>query len=343
MRKLMSAALLTAMAVSMGFTPSTADAITRQQAINIINYKNAKTELENQVVNKYNSGLNAYKSKNYSGCVSALMTNAVNLKYSNTKDYNLALGDSYYHLKNYGQGISFLRKAINMGADTLVANVSLGMAYYNIKNYGQAAIFLNKAASSSLATGEVLWALADSHAQNGNTKAQIEALKMVISRYPTYKKDAYVTVGMYYLEQNNLSQAMSVFKQGLTYFQNDGDLLYWVGHVYYIQGDYSTAAEYLEKSNIIMPYNIDTLYDLGFSYLKLDQLDNASSCVELMSKRDANNQKTQELSKAVQQKIMEKQMQQMMQDQMNQEAMQMAQEAANTGMEQANMQMPAGM
>ena len=338
--KKMVASMALAAVVGMGIYPTTTSAMTQQQAQQIINARNAQLEIERQIVSRYNAGLQAYTSGNYNGCIQNLMVNAVANKFQGKKDYNVALGDSFFHLQNYNQAITFLQRSYNIGGGNLpLVNIDLGMSFYTLGNYQQAANFLQRGINSNLANGDTLWALAVSYDKIGNANGMVSTMETIIARYPNYNKDIYITVGMAYLDKNNVGTAFKVFQKGLQYFQNDADLLYWAGHTCFLDGNYEGAIPYLEKSNQLLPNNIDTLYDLGASYLAYDRLDEAAACADIMVKVDKNHAKTQDLYKAVQQKIMQRQMEQQMQMDMINQQMQETQNAADMGINA----MPAGM
>lgn len=338
-KKTLSMALVMGIGV-IGFVPATTSAMTRQQAVQFQN------ELNREIVSRYNDGLNAYKLGDYRGCIQQLTINQVAARYQRGKDYNIALGDSYYKLKQYAQATPYLKRAYNTGASELpIVNLDLGMSFYAMGNYAPSIQFLQKAVNSNMTNGDTWWALVDAYRQTGNKNGMEKTAASMIEKFPNYNKDMYLIVANG-LEERQQYQSVSVAGlRGLKYFPNDGDLLYWAGHGYYMSGMYAEAIPYLDKSNAVMPNNIDTLYDLGASYLQLDKLDEASACADLMVRIDKNNAKTQDLYKAVQEKIMQKQMQQQMEQDMINQNIQAAQQAADEGVAQANMTMamPAGM
>lgn len=359
MRKgfVLAAALFAALSVS---APVQAQYMTKQQAYNYARYRNAQYQkqqaFENQITVRYRDALQAYSAGNYSGCINYLSNNYVAARYQTKKDYNIAMGDSYYKLGRYSQATPYLKRAYNMGANIALVNVGLGMSYYKLGDSQDAISYLQAASSSSLADGEVLWALADSYSKANNQSGMQAALEALVSRYPSYKKEAYSTLANTYFSQNNIQKGLSVALMGLKYFPKDGDILFWAGHGYFLKQDFENAISYLAQSNQVIPNNIDTLYDLGFSYLSKDDLDNAAACADRMAQLNKDHPKTQELQKAVAEKVAQKQMEQQMQMDMMNQAMQSAQDAADQGLQQGAdaamdnaamenpaMQTPAGM
>ena len=327
--------LATALVVAFGAVPNNhGSAMTRQQAYTYAQQRHAQQEKEAQIAKRYEQAIQAYQSGNYSVCINYLSNNYVAAAFQRKTDYNIAIGDSYYKLGRYSQATPYLKRAYNLGGNIPLVNVGLGMSYYRLGDTQDAISYLQAASSSSLATGDVLWALADSYTKANNQSGAVSVLELLIQRYPNYKKDVYIILANAYYGQNNVQKGLSVSLMALRYFPKDGDVLFWTGHGYFLKQDYENAISYLTQSNQVMPDNIDTLYDLGFSYLAKDDLDDASACAERMAAVNKDHPKTQELQKAVAEKVAQKQMEQQMQMDMMNQAMQSAQEAADQGMQQ---------
>lgn len=334
-KKIVSIMIASAIA-GMGAVPVSAYAMTRQQAVYIINQRNAYQKIDKQVTQKYNDGINSYKTGNYADCIGNLSINRVAAKYQRTNDYNIAIGDSYYKLGKYTQAIPYLKRAYDTGAsNNAIVNVDIGMSFYKLNLYDSAIPFLKKGINANIANANTFWALADSYDKAGNQDEMINILECLISRFPNYKKDAYTALASDYMNKGLIKHGLSISLKGIQYFPNDADILYWVGHAYYLDGKFDKAIPYLEKSNEILQNNIDTLYDLGSSYMNLGRLDEASACVDSMMVINKSHIKTQELFKAVSQKAAQKQAEQQIQIDMINQSMQASQEAASIGTEQA--------
>lgn len=327
--------LATALVVAFGAVPNNhGSAMTRQQAYTYAQQRHAQQEKEAQIAKRYEQAIQAYQSGNYSVCINYLSNNYVAAAFQRKTDYNIAIGDSYYKLGKYNQATPYLKRAYNMGARNALVNLDLGMSFYKMDLAQEAIPYLQATTQSNLATGDSLWALADAYSKVGNQDNVQPVLELIASRFPGYKKEVYAVLANKYFEKNDVDAGVKIALRGLQYFSNDGDLLYWVGHGYFAAEKYDQAIQYLEQSNQVIPNNIDTLYDLGSSYLALDRLDDASACVDRMMAVNKDHPKTQDLYKAVSQKIAQKQMEQQMQMNMMNQAMQAAQDAANQGLQQ---------
>lgn len=309
-----------------------AEAMTRQQATELnraVNIRNAQIAFENAVMEKYNNGLQAYRNGNYQQCIETLSNNYVRNKFQNRKDYNMAMGDSYFNLKQFNATISYLSRAEQQGAGNYqVLQRDMGLSYFELGNAQGAAAYLQRLSSQSNMPAEFWYKLAIAYHQLNNENMEFTTITKLVNLYPSFNADSYIRLGEIYLSHDQTKNALQNFMAGLKYFPDDASLLYGAGHVLYLNGDFENAISYLLKSNDVRPDNLDTLYDLGGAYLQIDDLDKASSVADIMMKLAPKDNRTIDLYKAVQQKIMQKQMEQQMQQDMINQDIQNQQQAA---------------
>ena len=317
-----------------------AEAMTRREAQAVTAaaaYRNAQIEMERQVQERYNHALSAYSGGNYQQCVAYLSYDRVRAKYQNKMDYNIAMGDSYYHLGNMDAAGAYLRRAEQMGGSSIpVVNIDLGMMYFKYDNYSSAAKYLSRSADSSLMTGEALWTLAQAYDKTGNQDMMAAVIQKLIARFPGYNQNAYYALGSYFNGLGQYDKALNTAMAGLRYFSGSGDLLYVAGHACYLDANYEGAIRYLLSAEKVLPADLDVLYDLGASYLSLEDLDKAADICDKMNQIAPKDARTADLTKAVQQKIMERQMRQQMEMDMINQTMQAQQEAADMASQSAS-------
>jgi len=85
--------------------------------------------------------------------------------------------------------------------------------------------------------------------------------------------EPFVEIGLYYLDGNDLKNALDVFQRGVDKFPNEFRLNFLCGNTYYRGGKEKDALPYLEKANDITPDNIDVLSSLGLIYDNLNMDD----------------------------------------------------------------------
>ena len=294
-----------------------------------------KQAFEAKVLQYYKAGLQAYINKNYSQCIQYLTESHVMAKYQGQKDYNVALGESYRQQKNINMALQYQLRAFNLGATDYATVSGIGYDYMDLSNYQKAYPYLLKASQMYPNKVELQWDLGVTCLNLNNEAGVLSSMKKVIALQPNYHPDAYIYIGNVYDNHQRYTDSLAVFKAGLNYFANEGLLWFRAGNSCYQSGYYTDAIPYLQKAAELLPQNLDVYYEWGFSYLNLDNTNDAAEICNIMSKIAPKDSRTVELSNAVNQRIMQKQMEEQMRiDQINQD-IQQQQEEANRAAEQA--------
>jgi tetratricopeptide (TPR) repeat protein len=114
-------------------------------------------------------------------------------------------------------------------------------------------------------------------ARDGNTLAAEQKMKQIIARADT-SLEAHIQVGFFYYEKNRLSEALEIFKKGVSTFPDDFRLNFLTGNTYYRLGNQTAALPFLEKGLEKNPSDLNTLSTLGILY---DNLNMDAECDKL--------------------------------------------------------------
>ena len=289
-------------------------------------------EIHKQAQQGYVNGIKAYKAGDYQSGVRYLADNEVGDIYGNKRNYNLALGDSYYHQKVYDKAIGYLKRAYRLnGSDYYPVLSGLGNSYFFIKDYPHAIQYLSKAEERSDALAEDIWHLSMSYRGVKNDNRELILLNHLVDRFPKSGVEPYYRLGEIYASMGKFGEAFASYETGYREFPKEASFYYEAGHLAFTNGMYEDAVKYLVTVRNNLSSNLNLLHDLGFSYAYLGKLDNAGSVADAMVKIAPNDERTAQLVDFVQQKQMERQLQI---EQMNQTS-QIANDAAMAAIEQS--------
>ena len=317
--------------VGSSFYFSTSFAMTQQQ------YQQQQEEVK--LNSYYQAGINAYKKGNYQQALQYF--EPLQNKLDKNKDYNTMVGDSFRNLNRPQNAIPFLTKAIQLGSINYTTLTGLGYSYMDINNYQKAYGYLKKATEMYPKQPDPYWNLGVTCLQLKNDTCALSSFTSLVSVKPNYAPDPYVYIGDIYKAHNKATETINAYATGVKYFNTNPLLNFLTGDMFYINTKYENAIPYLLTAVDYQPDYLDAYYELGGSYLELDDLDRATNVCSAMIKVNSKDEKTKDLCNAVEQKRMQKLMeQQMMQEQMqrdidqqNQDVMDMqAQQMASVGM-----------
>lgn len=337
-KKLVACAVLATMVMPIAYQPP-AEAMTKQQYYELQRAKEIRDLQEiknrqnqkNQIHQYYNYGIQAYNNKDFSSAINYL--GRVSGYYGNTKNFNIAVGNSFYGLQNFGKSIPYLQKALGYGASDLNTVSNIGYAYMNLGNFTTAYKYLVAATNRYPNNADLQFNLAKDCEQLKNDACQLNAYLKVIAINPQYSVDPYKYAGNIYFNAKNYDKGFNLYTQGLQYYPRDAELNFYAGDTLFTTENYEKALPYLKMAVNIQGDYLHAYYDMGVSYLKLDDLDDAGQVCSIMQKINSEDDLTKSECSQVQQVVLQKQMEQQMQQDMIQQqidqSMQDAQMAAS--------------
>lgn len=188
---------------------------------------------------QYTNGLNAYKAKNYQQCLQYLSNNYVKYFYGNQTSLYLAMGYSYFNLKQYEKAIPPLIKARELGLqdyshDDYTTLYDVGLSYkflgeqtgkivpYSKKSYEFLATAFEKFPKDIAVSAD----LSDVCVNLNDNICVVNSVSRIVSINPRYSENAWKTLAQAYLNLDNVDKALLVWENGLEYYPTDLDMLY---------------------------------------------------------------------------------------------------------------------
>lgn len=313
--------------------------MTQQQYQQYQQQKQQEEALYQKMTEYYQAGITAYKNKNYQQALQYF--EPIQSKFDKNKDYNTMVGDSFRNLNNFNNAITYLTKAYQLGATNYTTLTSLGYSYMDTNNYQKAYGYLKKATEMYPKQPDPYWNLGMTCLKLKNNSCALNAFNALVNVKPNYAPDPYVYIGDIYKSYNKATETFNAYATGVKYFKTNPLLNFLTGDILYVNTKYENAIPYFLTAVDYQPDYLDAYYELGGSYLQLDDLDRATTVCSVMQKVNSKDEKTKDLCNAIEQKRMQKMIeQQMMQDQIqrdidqqNQDIMDMqAQQMASMGM-----------
>ena len=318
--------------ISSSFCFSTADAMTQQQ---YQQQRQQEEALYQKFSAYYQAGINAYKNGNYQQALQYF--EPIQNKFDKNKDYNTMVGDSFRNLNRPQNAIPFLYKAIQLGSVNYTTLTGLGYSYMDTNNYQKAYGVLKKATEMYPKQPDPYWNLGVTCLQLKNDTCALNAFTSLVGVKPNYAPDPYIYMGDIYKAHNKADETFNAYATGVQYFKTNPLLNFLTGDILYINAKYENAIPYFLTAVDYQPDYLDAYYELGGSYLQLDDLDRATTVCATMAKVNGNDSRTKDLCSAVEQKRMQKQLeQQMIQDQIQRDIDQQNQDAIDMQTQQMN-------
>ena len=112
--------------------------------------------------------------------------------------------------------------------------------------------------------------------KTGETEKAIQAYEDYIATKPAnyILRKVYKNLGIFYQNMGQVDKAILAFENSLA-LKNDKDIAFTVGHLYYDQGDYSKAKQFLQDVLSIDQNNPQAHYYMGKIYREEEQWDKA--------------------------------------------------------------------
>ena len=229
---------------------------------------------------------------------------------SENKEILEILGDIFIRENRFPEAIDTYNRLIEQAPDDERYYQNLALSYYELNNYSMAKVYYEKILIFNEENEDILLKLGSiSNLLYKYGDAQKYLLESISCGYTS--KDILFELGLAYGGQNKYLQALIVLKEALTYSPDDPILHYQVGIIYkemniydlaiqeliiYIQtitndpvvyrligscyrnlNNYKDAIIYYKKANnLYKSEDTSTLYNLGYSYLKIEDFQNAA-------------------------------------------------------------------
>lgn len=198
----------------------------------------------------------------------------------NSNDYQswLDLAISYIHNEQYEEAIEPLLKAIELNPNNAGDLSLLGYVYKINGQYEEAIKYLSKAKELNPDGFDNWYELGEAYLYNGQFQEAIETLLKAVELNPD--EDIWRLLGMSYRLNEQYEEAMNSFIEATKLNQDNNINWYAIGDLFYIQGAYEEATEYLKKSIELGNKGLDTWEHLGNAYSELENYTEAVECYE---------------------------------------------------------------
>ena len=97
------------------------------------------------------------------------------------------------------------------------------------------------------------------------------------------------------VKEKKYDSALNIGAEILKKNPDENDVLFIMGGIYYIKGNYRTAISYFEKSLKIATHDVEVLILNANSYFRLGNFKQATSCCETIKEIDPKNKAVKEL------------------------------------------------
>ena len=198
----------------------------------------------------------------------------------NSNDYQswLDLAISYIHNEQYEEAIEPLLKAIELNPNNAGDLSLLGYVYKINGQYEEAIKYLSKAKELNPDGFDNWYELGEAYLNNGQFQEAIETLLKAVELNPD--EDIWRLLGMSYRLNEQYEEAMNSFIEATKLNQDNNINWYAIGDLFYIQGAYEEATEYLIKSIGLGNNGLNAWEHLGNAYSELENYTEAVECYE---------------------------------------------------------------
>lgn len=198
----------------------------------------------------------------------------------NSNDYQswLDLAIYYIHNEQYEEAIEPLLKAIELNPNNAGDLSLLGYVYKINGQYEEAIKYLSKAKELNPDGFDNWYELGEAYLNNGQFQEAIETLLKAVELNPD--EDIWRLLGMSYRLNEQYEEAMNSFIEATKLNQDNNINWYAIGDLFYIQGAYEEATEYLIKSIGLGNNGLNAWEHLGNAYSELENYTEAVECYE---------------------------------------------------------------
>ena len=191
------------------------------------------------------------------------------------------------------RAISEYKETLRLDPDSYVVHISLAAAYLKKSDINSAIEELNLAVNCNPEAVEPHSILAILYSLQNKTDLANKEYELAIknaSRQDPKNISLYKTLGLFYLRQNKLPDALAAFKLVIETDSNDGEAYFFIANIYDRMGDRKTTEDYLKKTLQLNPDYAEALNYLGYMYVQDGrELEQAESLIRRALKIDPDN------------------------------------------------------
>lgn len=188
------------------------------------------------------------------------------------KLFNLAL--IYEKLKMFNKAILTYKNVLSLNPNHFDSLVNLGIILYDSKEYMRSLKYLKYAHKTRPKSTLIFYYLGKLFKEVNDTESSLFNLNKCLEIDPTYYH-AYVTLGdiFLYSDEVKLPKAEKVYRTALKYNSKGVEALTGLGTIHYIQEDFESANQYLEKAYTLNDKDYKVLLAYGNTLVAINNYD----------------------------------------------------------------------
>jgi len=193
--------------------------------------------------------------------------------------------------ENLQKGIEYLEKAIKIDPTSLYLKRELALFYAQQNNNHKALSIIKNILKINPDDVETLILSGKIHHNLKNTVAAKKAYKKVIGIDKT-RENIYLILGGLYIKDNEMSDALSVFRQLVHHFPASYPGRFFLGKIYSQKGNYKEAEKQLKKALALQPDLIEPRFELLNIYQSQEKKQDSEEILNIYKdilKKNPNN------------------------------------------------------
>lgn len=226
--------------------------------------------------NWFNLGISYSNNEQYKEAINSFLK-VVELNPDDSYSW-YGLGNSYIKNEQVEDAIKSLLKATELNSNDYQSWLDLAISYIHNEQYEEAIKYLLKAKELNPDGFNNWHELGEAYLYNGQFQEAIETLLKAVELNPD--EDIWRLLGMSYRLNEQYEEAMNSFIEATKLNQDNNINWYAIGDLFYIQGAYEEATEYLKKSIELGNKGLNAWELLGNAYSELENYTEAVECYE---------------------------------------------------------------
>jgi len=201
------------------------------------------------------------------------------------KNYGIKL----YKQKQYISALKYLKEAEKIKSEDIDIIYYLGNLYLKTGDLKKSLKYFEKYLSYKPSDAEILKKMAIIYLESGNIVQAKKYAEKLLALNKSKDVANFIIGAYYYTYEKNPQKALSYLLKAENYGYKKGNLYYYIGRIYYDQGNYLRAITYLTEALSKGYKNEKVYYYRALSYLKLKDYRKAINDLSMVIKHNPNN------------------------------------------------------
>jgi len=195
-------------------------------------------------------------------------------------------GTFHWGQRRFDEGVTLLKRAIELDSTFAMAHADLGGAYYYEGDRTQGELYVRKALALSdrITERERLWILAEVESWKENYEGAIDAYNIYLTRYPD-DMDGWFRLGYAFMREGHSAEAVRAFEKVVEMDPENAAAFINLATSYNLLNQREEAVEhYLRAFELAPPWRTsgNLNHEFGFNYVEMGRFDEAEAAFNLM-------------------------------------------------------------